>query len=244
MSAVIDLFLVGIFLAPIVYLVYAHYINPLLYAYSAIDPYIYYSYSPGFWSVDISFWLFTPLMIYGFRRQNISWIYSILYAFSLDAVAVGAFLTYFSLIYHINIFTSHYYSMTFYYIYLIFIPIRHLRLNTKLSLIILAVIIDVGLMWEFLEPGNIGYFVSPSVVFDLVSIFLFFFLVASLTFPEKWRRTAFPCDCCHVINDRKDMFFAVSSFGKICGYCLHNCSREDGMWIHKDLFEKGGLNNV
>ena len=227
---IFDLLLFSL-LAPIVYLIYTGWINPLLYLYSTVNPYIYYSYSPGFWSVDISFWIFTPLMIYAFRIKEISWIRSILYAISLDAASIGAFLTYFSLVYGINIFHSTYYTMTFYFLFLGLIPIRYLRIS-NVSFIVFFLLIDIGLVWKMVGAGNIGYFVSWSVAFDLISIFLFFLLFASLT-PRRRPDDILTCDCCHILDRRENMFFAFVGGGKICSYCLKNCGREERIWIHK-----------
>ncbi len=151
----------------------------ILYPYSVIDPYIYYSYSPGFWAVDIAFWVFSPLMYLKFRKNGDGRFISLLYMFCLDASSVGIFLVFFCLVYGINIFSSEYYTYAFVLTFLFIVPISHLRIRRNLIPYLLIFPI-AGLTWRLLTPGNVGYSLSFSVVIDMAMIVYCFFWNAEL----------------------------------------------------------------
>ena len=115
-----------------VYIILYHSFYFELYPLSTVDPYLYYSYSPGFWAVDISFWIFSPLMYLTFRKKYEGRILSIIYTLCMDASAVGAFLVFFSLVYGVDIFASHYYIYGFVLMLLFVLPIEHIKANKKL----------------------------------------------------------------------------------------------------------------
>ena len=163
----------------VIYIILKHPFYFLLYPYSVIDPYIYYSYSPGFWSVDFAFWIFSPLMYFGFRKSGENQILSLLYTICLDASSVGIFLVFFCIVYGIYIFSSEYYTYAFVLMLLFIVPLSHL--NIKKSTILLFLVFPVvGLIWRFLGPGNVGYFISSSVVIDMTMIVYCFYWNAKL----------------------------------------------------------------
>lgn len=227
-------------LLPVAFLVATGWISPVLYAYSAVDPYVYYSYSPGFWSVDAAFWSLTPLMVYCFRRKGIGWLHSLIYAFCLDAASVGAFLTYFSLVYSVDIFRSSYYTMTFYFVFLAIVPVLYLkpRRSSWGTLFILGVI---GILWRALGPGNVSYRITPSTVLDLASIFLWFLFFATLSFPDYWVRQWQECECCRLTLPRAKMFTSIAGSGHLCTDCMDaGCVRENGAW---SCTKRGGFSS-
>ena len=162
-----------------VYIILYHSFYIELYPLSTVDPYLYYGYSPGFWAVDISFWIFSPLMYLTFRKNYEGSILSIIYTLCMDASAVGAFLVFFSLVYGLDIFASHYYTYGFVLMLLFVLPIEHIKANKKLLLYFLVFPV-MGIVWRISGPGNIGYFLSPSVVIDLIMIVYCFFFEALL----------------------------------------------------------------
>lgn len=163
----------------LIYIIIYHSFYFLLYPCSVVDPYIYYGYSPGFWAVDLAFWVLSPLMYIKFRKNHESRFLSIIYVLCLDASSVGAFLTFFCLVYGINIFGSQYYTYGFVLMLLFVVPVKHLKISwtTMLWFLVFPV---VGLIWKFLGPGNIGYFVSSSVVIDMSMIVYCFYWNAKL----------------------------------------------------------------
>lgn len=169
----------------------------ILYPYSTINPYIYYSYSPGFWAVDIAFWVFSPLMYLKFRKNGEGRFISLLYMFCLDASSVGIFLTFFSLVYGIAIFTSEYYTYAFILMFLFLVPYEYIEIN-RIKGAFFLVFPVVGLVWKFLNPGNVGYFLSSSVVIDMAMIVYCFYWNTELVdaLPKggdmKWIRKLLP----------------------------------------------------
>ncbi|MEM0135373.1 MAG: hypothetical protein QXU18_09160 [Thermoplasmatales archaeon] len=186
-SRILKLFLLLPVFLMLVFITLYHSFYFILYPASSVDPYIYYSYSPGFWIVDISFWLFTPLYYFLFRKKQETRIFSLIYAFCLDASAVGIFLVFFSLVYGINIFPypislQNYYTYAFVLSLFFLIPVQRLGLNKNLLYVIVYPI--VGMLWRITGTGNIGYFLSLSVVFDLFMIF-YSFLILFLVYYRK-----------------------------------------------------------
>jgi hypothetical protein len=166
--------------AVIAYIAIYHPLYFLLYPLSSVDPYLYYSYSPGFWSVDISFWVFTPLYYMWFRKSGENKVMSIIYAFCLDASAVGIFLVFFTIVYGINPFESAYYTYAFVLALMFLVPILDMKFTRRnVPLILLFPII--GLAWRITGTGNIGYFISASVLFDLSMIFYSFLFIYSFS---------------------------------------------------------------
>lgn len=161
--------------AVLLYIMVFHPFYFILYPYSAINPYVYYSYSPGFWSVDFSFWIFLPIYYKAFRQHGNSRIISLVYVLCLDASAVGIFLTFFSLVYGISIFASAYYTYTFVLMLMFIPPALNFKVKLK-SLAFLAVFPVAGIIWKLSVPGNVGYFLSPSVIIDLFMIWYCFFI--------------------------------------------------------------------
>ena len=160
----------------LIYIILYHSFYFELYPLSTIDPYLYYAYSPGFWSVDLSFWLFTPLYYLWFRRNKESAFISLLYAFCLDASAVGTFLIFFDAVYGINPFTSAYYTYAFVLMLLFIVPIFHMHFS-KQNIIFFLVFPVVGAIWKLTGANNVGYFISSSVIIDLFMIFYCFFFM-------------------------------------------------------------------
>lgn len=150
----------------------------IVYPVSVVNPYFYYQYSPGFWSVDFSFWLFTPLYFLWFKRNKEHTIVSLIYAFCLDASAVGTFLIFFDLVYGVNIFSSAYYTYAFVLMFLFIIPIFDMHFS-KYNLIAFLIFPIVGIIWKLTGAGNVGYFLSTSVIIDLFMIFYCFFFMFS-----------------------------------------------------------------
>ena len=166
---------------PVAVLVYIAIFHPfyfLLYPLSSVDPYLYYSYSPGFWSVDVSFWVFTPLYYMWFRKSRENRLISTIYAFCLDASAVGIFLVFFAIVYGIDPFQSSYYTYALVLSLMFLVPVLHMRFRKRnIPLILLFPII--GAAWRITGTGNIGYFISASVLFDLAMIFYSFIFLYS-----------------------------------------------------------------
>ena len=160
----------------LIYIILYHSFYFALYPLSTLDPYLYYAYSPGFWSVDFSFWLFTPLYYLWFRRNKESAFISLLYAFCLDASAVGSFLIFFDAVYGINPFLSAYYTYAFVLMLLFIVPIFDMHFS-KQNLIFLLVFPVVGAIWKLTGANNVGYFISSSVIIDLFMIFYCFFFM-------------------------------------------------------------------
>ena len=168
----------SLLLFPALILLYVALFHPfyfILYPYSAINPYAYYAYSPGFWSVDFSFWIFLPIYYRLFRQHSNSRIISLIYVLCLDASAVGIFLTFFSMVYGISIFSSAYYSYAFVLMFMFIVPALNFKIRVQ-SLAFLAVFPIAGIIWKLSVPGNVGYFVSPSVIIDLFMIWYCFFI--------------------------------------------------------------------
>ena len=117
--------------AIIVYIVLFRWYYFIVYPVSVVNPYFYYQYSPGFWSVDFSFWLFTPLYFLWFRRNKAGTIVSLIYALCLDASAVGLFLMFFCFVYGIDPFTSAYYTYAFVLMFLFIIPIFDMHFSKQ-----------------------------------------------------------------------------------------------------------------
>ena len=126
-----SLFLLVFPLLIVIYIALKHPFYFLLYPYSAVNPYIYYRYSPGFWAVDFAFWVFSPLMHFKFRKTGEDRLLALLYTFCLDASSVGIFLIFFCLVYGISIFASEYYTYAFIFMFLFIVPISHLRIKKK-----------------------------------------------------------------------------------------------------------------
>ncbi|MEM0134777.1 MAG: hypothetical protein QXU18_06050 [Thermoplasmatales archaeon] len=173
----------------------------ILYPISAVDPYFYYADSPGFWVVDISFWIFTPLYYLAFRRKNESKFFSLIYALCLDGSAAGIFLTFFAVVYGINIFSpltmQNYYFYGFMLSLLIIVPIQKINRNKNRGIIVFLGFIIAGLIWRFTGTGGVHYQLNSSVVIDMFMIFYsFFFLyimfrvegksVSQIGSGEKW----------------------------------------------------------
>lgn len=181
----------------VLYIAIRHPFYFILYPYSAVNPYVYYLYSPGFWAVDLAFWVFSPLMYLKFRKNGEGRFISLLYTFCLDASSVGIFLVFFCLVYGINIFSSEYYTYAFALMFLFIVPISHIRIKSNI-LPLLLVFPVAGLIWKLLTPGNVGYFLSSSVVIDMAMIVYCFYWNAELinAIPKggerKWIRKSLP----------------------------------------------------
>lgn len=192
-----SLFLLIFPLLIVVYIALKHPFYFILYPYSAINPYVYYQYSPGFWAVDIAFWIFSPLMYLKFRKNGEGRFISLLYMFCLDASSVGIFLTFFSVVYGIAIFNSAYYTYAFVLVFLFLVPFDHIKISW-INGVLLMVFPIVGFIWKSLTPGNVGYFLSSSVVIDMFMIVYCFYWNAKLidAMPKggdiKWTRKLSP----------------------------------------------------
>ena len=156
-----------VFLYPIIYFSLMHIGNIFLYGVSAVDPYYYYAYSPGFWAVDFSFWIVTSIFYILFRRNSVGRMLSLLFAFCLDASAVGIFLLMFEFAYG-NIFQNIYYVSMFYFSLMWLIPIHFMKFK-KQHILIPVGLISITLVWSYFK-GNIGYFLTAGVIIDLVAI--------------------------------------------------------------------------
>ena len=180
----------------ILYIAIQHRFYFELYPLSSVDPYLYYSYSPGFWAVDLAFWVFSPLMYLKFRKNGEGRLLSLIYMFCLDAASVGLFLTLFCIVYNIDPFHSEYYTYGFVLMFLFIVPIRHLRVSMKLVPYFSVFVISVG-VWRMLGGGNIGYFLSAPVAIDMFLIIYCFFFFSLLidAIPKggfKWIRKSAP----------------------------------------------------
>ena len=173
-------------LSIIIYIFLFRFYYFLLYPLATVDPYIYYAYSPGFWMVDISFWLFSPLYYLAFRKAGEGRLLSLFYMLCLDGSAVGIFLVFFSLIYGINIFASQYYTYAVFLALLFIVPVQ--KMTIRISNILLAAgFVIAGIIWKLVGTGNVGYFLSPSVVIDMFMIFYCFLFLYSLLSVKKKR---------------------------------------------------------
>lgn len=175
-GSLIRYLLIGFVAVVVVYIALFHSFYFMLYPLSSVDPYLYYSYSPGFWSVDISFWIFTPLYYMWFRHAGEGRAISLVYSLSLDASAVGIFLVFFCLVYGIDPFASAYYTYAFVLALLFFVPVLDMKFSRKNMLLFLAFPV-AGVIWKFTGTGNVGYFLSTSVVIDLFMIFYCFLFI-------------------------------------------------------------------
>ena len=160
------------------YIILFHPFYLLLYPLSTVDPYLYYSYSPGFWAVDISFWTFTPLYYLWFRRAGETIPLALFYSLLLDGSASGMFLTFFCIVYEINFLIYPYYLYGFILSLLFFVPSMDMKFSKK-NLLFFSGFIIAGLIWRFSGAGNVGYFISSSVVIDLFMIFYCYLFIYS-----------------------------------------------------------------
>jgi hypothetical protein len=156
-----------VFLYPIIYFSLMHIGNIFLYIVSAVDPYYYYAYSPGFWAVDFSFWIVTTIFYILFRRNGAGRMLSLLFSFCLDSSAVGIFLLMFEFAYG-NIFQNIYYVSMFYFALMWLIPIHFMKFKKQHILIPVGLVL-ITLTWSQFR-GNIGYFLTIGVVIDLIAI--------------------------------------------------------------------------
>ncbi|MHB8560897.1 MAG: hypothetical protein ACYDAP_07010 [Thermoplasmataceae archaeon] len=187
-----------VFLYPIIYFSLMHIGNIFLYGVSAVDPYYYYAYSPGFWAVDFSFWILTTIFYILFRRNGAGRILSLLFAFCLDASAVGIFLLMFESAYHI-IFRNIYYVSMFYFALMWFVPIHFMNFK-RIHIFIPIGIVLLTVIWSFFE-GNIGYFLTVGVILDMLGIVYCFIMWIPMLYTANRTTTGQPKSVSREVGD-------------------------------------------